>query len=1803
MLPSPFKGMGSGIIKGKESFKEIGKTYDNWQDVVSGKVQLSSIKKRSQTEYANLLDYMRKGGGTHLEQYAEASFNLGRGGLTLPDGSPNVDWRNGGFYKARSQHVYKAMLADELNRTTGLSPEEALKFVTTAEHISPVSGSRAPSPGGEQLFERFRYVSNKFQGNLNNPRNNTDWWNNLVKGAGAHGINFKGDEAGLQAFSQAVKQTDYKFTTPSFQRMLTGQIQEEWKTLHGQIISPEATRALSKIKKPYELFADHNLHNNREFLIKRAASRLGIETVDGVGNNISMSRIENQLRAKGFNPGNLKKVRGFLVDQKEIAAPWSVNGSNLFGFKPLNLEKAIQNNYFGTAANSSGIREEISGFVNQKTFSPLVGRGGNLSSVNVHQWDLKVNKVFVSQSGKILDFGRLGRNLTSGLNKFQNEFQIPLIHLKPLQMGGWSSFQAMRNSPAILIADGKAMQPGLLGQKSDFYAYLKSSTKASKGKVVGFKSQIGRAVEHQTFDGVYRPFTTNVKNMLGRYGNTIIGHSDIPSSQKHKEWWKRRFDFSFDQENNIAFGKDSVAARLRRGFNKSPDAFRNPFIAAERFGSRSFNPGNLTPEMSEGFDRLVTSLRGYGFSNNTLRALSKTKEFESMFMVDLGLGSKTNLLDIKEHLLPDVANQILEKDRKSLRGALGGSSKDVGRLQQNLRNLLSQGEKQSGYWELNAPDSVKMSGISRRVDQLKGELFDYMLLRSNAINKATGSNFDDTVQQLMSNLEKMFTKGAISQAEKAEGRAAILSLQVDHARNSTYKTGLFPVEHNKATLEALFSKGDHARELLAEIGEGKASHPDEFLKRKLSKAFRPVPYDRPFQNNPTGTDHLFMPTFGTTFARNPIKAVKGVAGFSWHDPEAMSGAQVPITHLAVRLNKYFENFGMGLDETRFKSPVDFYARGLVGKRVLPIYAAGATALALDRTLGGIVNKDKYGNPVYAPYVLGKAGGLIAAGQVGLAGLLPGGQTAEQKRRELDSGEVPIRKGRFWLLGNTPFKGGRIQYFRPSWYQRLRSGSTYTPEMHETPMEKLLFGYDFSPLRPFDPYRRERQDYNTRPYPLSGEYFTGPWGPLTPVLNATVGKILKPTRRMHPQETKYMLGQYQPVGESGAYFPTSAVTSGGYGAAQRLSSINAGYGAAGVGTASSAPFYGGLGYSNPRGGASIAVRQTTSSINQSYSGMSGQGAGGLQYAVPSVRGKMNPRVISSGGSLDYGTTSMSARRLGYQSQELFGIYGFAEASLREGLGLGNKDVTPKKSVLEPASRGYSSNRSFWNMQLGGIGDLPLPIEGRFSNLEISEIVRRFVPKEPSGINYINNIPNAMGQRYPWLPGADYQLANLKSGDPYNAFPDAEMRLPGIGYARTHQLFPDANGTLGLANIHDILGDVAPWSQEFKFVDTLVKRSDLSPEANAKIAQTRAQVDAMRYSKEFTPYKYRYSSPEQMIKHPTTFALGRGWEWLTHRDTYLNTKLGAPETAVEDWERNNVYGATFPSWENPISSFLKPAINKATQRNPFAAAAAGASLGYLFGSSHESKAIGAVVGGLTTTAASLFGSAYKAITGRRFIPIDRKKQAAVEEYADIFEYVRSSRASAAAARVGDIETAKLFQNQARTTMYGMDFNSATPEKLAMAIPKRKRENFRAMLYAPDQEKERILSTAPRLERRMLEAAWGMPVEDKPDLRQYFEEHELPPPTSDIWTNGISQDVLKIKMGQSLGLDLAQMGYYPQQIQEANLLNPSYPNLNKQSSGFSIKAQLKRFLFNNGIDGSVVASPTPFSGNRLQLNAGTY
>lgn len=108
-------------------------------------------------------------------------------------------------------------------------------------------------------------------------------------------------------------------------------------------------------------------------------------------------------------------------------------------------------------------------------------------------------------------------------------------------------------------------------------------------------------------------------------------------------------------------------------------------------------------------------------------------------------------------------------------------------------------------------------------------------------------------------------------------------------------------------------------------------------------------------------------------------------------------------------------------------------------------------------------------------------------------------------------EVPVRKGRWWEFGQTPWSGDKIMYYRENWYARMRSKAK----------EEQLYGENISPIEKavktfLDPYWVEEKHYRSRPYPI-----TGPGGEelglFGPLWARTIGRIIKPPAYMHMGE--------------------------------------------------------------------------------------------------------------------------------------------------------------------------------------------------------------------------------------------------------------------------------------------------------------------------------------------------------------------------------------------------------------------------------------------------------------------------------------------------------------------------------------------------------------------------------------------------------------------------------------------------------------------------------------------------------------
>lgn len=1840
------RGFRTGFAEFQTRFKVIGEGYDALTQSISNDKALKNISKHFERKYPDAGDRAEAAAIAFGRVKEDIAFQHGS---RLSNFVATVDDLMAGHntygsrYSTKDSKFFEELLRKELRgqvelhlRNEGVTSSAAKLFASQAQIKKiPRGGARLETSqvfgfGKDDIFKE-----------------GPDFFKEMAtRAAGIKGLT---NESGLSGdvIERALRNANNVFSNKDFQKNLKTKITGQWKTFYEQSLVNHTGGILKPERMLLRDFNGSLNSSQKEYLQRKAASVLGLKLTDTNGRMVSNDIVSNQLARNGLDSNNFTSLRAFLLNNKQLTKPTLSSGYSFLGLRPVSFDEARNRGFFNYLdERQNRILLDIN---RQMGFNDPISKSIGNSTVN---------GLYSNRTGQLIDTTKLTGTVRSLGNFFASEFEIPIVHLNANSLFGLGQMQEMAKKGPLHFVPGGTVQPfGEIAKNQDaeFFIYetKRSFLRKTKGTVTAYIND-GAETVAKKLPGYYRPGNNLSQGFIGRqakYASGLIGEamSDIRAGRplSLSQRIKSRLDFADEQQTSIF----SLAKRFAR--RKSD--INNPTVIAELLQERKTRSGLRLDIQGEGptarfsvFDRkgklvadneqvlasannLFSGTSKYGFSDRVISAVEQSADRAGnknlfRFVERQGTSPKSvsGLKTVQQAI--EFAKDLKYTDREvvSLPSAVRSSFS-------RIDEILQQGNLLATSLSANSSPS-----IGTRLDELKSELFKYLGLRNAAIQKAAGAVQEDPLIRIVNTITELRRSGAISPTQVVEAQAAALSTLFSSSSFSTYSSRSTSLQNATATLFKIATSAESSKDiknLLSPISDANIASLTTSLKRPFSipvpffsKQFGVAPYSTVNQRpNALGSNSAttFIPTFGTQFGRDPFAAITSALGFTtYSNPEAFSGLSVISGHSVERLNRYFGTLGMQLDVSKYKSPVDLYVRGMVGKRVLPIVAGGSAALAADRTIGGYMNdRDINNERVYSPYFLGGIATGVVEAQSILAGAIPGGMSYNEKREELTEGEVPIRQGRFWPLGNTPFKGGKIQYYRPSWYRKLQAGAMFTSDTYGSPAEKLLYYNDFSPLRPLDPYKFERTHYSTRPYPLTGEYFTGPWGPLTSVLNSTVGKVLKPQQTMHEEQLQAGLVNYTRVGQSGA-FDTSGfllTQKGSQTLAKDYPYISSVQGEA-YAFSSSGSVRSDLSSIDAiaKNQSNIAVGSVIGGINQSNVSASAsplntasQDIGerislqnrlltNASYGIPKLSGAVPPRIVPTGSPLEYGGLPFQISESAYRTQELLGIYGFMSASLREKFGFGESDFTPQRSVLQSASKAYGTGRAFWDLNLGGMGDVPLPGQGPLGNIEISEVIRRFIPKERTNVDYINPIQNRMGQQYPFLPGPDYFI-NFKAGDPYTKIQEGELRLPGIGYERFNTPSSDETGRYGLIDQFNILGDVAPYSPEFRSLNRQINYKIRTPEERAKVEETRRQVEGQTTREDFSPYQYRYSSAEEKGMGRSKYYLNRAAEYVAHRDTIFNTKFSPKRTAAEDWERQHIYGTTFPEWQRPFESFISPMIYKATQRNPLLGASVVGALGSAFGATPRAKIVGSFLGAIAGAAAGTYGNVTEAITGERFIPQERKKQMALEEYVDILTYTKNMSIASQAQQAGDMETARKYKTAAGRTMYGADIYGASVETLSLAIPKRKREHFKEMLNAPAEERERILSTAPRLERRIFEAAWGMKVEKKPDLAEYFSNRELPGPEWEGWHPNTNMEHVKIKIGQSMGIEMSQMGYYPQQIKEANLVNPSYPTMLSMSGGSDTRAKLRRLMLDMGVDGSVTPVFTPFPGESIDMSVG--
>ena len=175
---------------------------------------------------------------------------------------------------------------------------------------------------------------------------------------------------------------------------------------------------------------------------------------------------------------------------------------------------------------------------------------------------------------------------------------------------------------------------------------------------------------------------------------------------------------------------------------------------------------------------------------------------------------------------------------------------------------------------------------------------------------------------------------------------------------------------------------------------------------------------------------------------------------------------------------------------------------------------------------------------------------------------------------------------------------------------------------------------------------------------------------------------------------------------------------------------------------------------------------------------------------------------------------------------------------------------------------------------------------------------------------------------------------------------------------------------------------------------------------------------------------------------------------------------------------------------------------------------------------------------------------------------------------------------------------YKQQAEQTMYGYEVGDPL-NNLMKALPKKERQYFKYFMKAPEEEKNKILRIAPDYLKRGLQQAWGMEVDEKPSLQEYFQTHGLPDADWIGWNEDTNIEDVKVKLVHNNKLDMGEFDLWDEQIDQANESYIPVPKIRSHNSGRMVQLKLQNILGKSGYEDVVVTPYHNSKGNKNTLN----
>jgi hypothetical protein len=175
---------------------------------------------------------------------------------------------------------------------------------------------------------------------------------------------------------------------------------------------------------------------------------------------------------------------------------------------------------------------------------------------------------------------------------------------------------------------------------------------------------------------------------------------------------------------------------------------------------------------------------------------------------------------------------------------------------------------------------------------------------------------------------------------------------------------------------------------------------------------------------------------------------------------------------------------------------------------------------------------------------------------------------------------------------------------------------------------------------------------------------------------------------------------------------------------------------------------------------------------------------------------------------------------------------------------------------------------------------------------------------------------------------------------------------------------------------------------------------------------------------------------------------------------------------------------------------------------------------------------------------------------------------------------------------------YKSEYESTLYGADENGDMT-KIFRALPNKDREFFQEFMKASPSEREEILRVVPKNERRFFQAKWGLKVDKKESLDEYFSHHYLPGAGWAGWKPDVSFENYKVKIIQNEGLELTDFGDWGDDEKRAGQSGASVLPMRSISAAIDV-GRIERVLKGAGLSDVKVSMDTTHGhgDNRIQM-----